>query len=375
MQESNQQQTEPTLLEYIWIDDAGDVRGKTMVYNKPFETVSDLPLWNYDELPYKERGLEVVIQLRPVALFRDPFRGGHHKLVLTEKLDLNFEPHFTNYRAKAAIIMENASEHEPQFGIEQEYFLLTRKEAIYEYIDRDGNKKAERKFLPYNWLAHGIPGNGDQFTGRSVGGKVSFGREIAEEHLAACLKAGIKIGGINNEGLPSQWEFQIGICDGIEVGDHIWVARYILHRITEPHNLIANMECKPYKNFDGNGLHTNYSTKSMREGKEGKKGIEFIREACVKLCEPEAHKRHLEVYGEGNEQRLNGGGGGCSSVTCSISKWEESTWAEKTKAASIRIPIETVNAQQGYLEDRRPGGYADPYQIISVLVETTLLDE
>ena len=299
MQESNQQQTEPTLLEYIWIDDANDLRGKTMVYNKPFKTAADLPLWNYDELPYKDRGLEVVIQLRPVALFNDPFRGGHHKLVLTEKLDLNFEPHFTNYRVKAAELLEKAAEHEPKFGIEQEYMLLTRNEAIYEYVDSDGNKKAERKFLPYKWLAHGNPGGYGQTYSRSVGGKVAFGREIAEEHLAACLKAGIKICGINCDGVASQWEFQIGVCDGIEVGDHIWMARYILHRITEPHNLIASLECKPYQNFYGNGLHTNYSTKVMREGADGKKGIEFIREACVKLSKSEAHERHLRCMERG----------------------------------------------------------------------------
>ena len=373
MEQNNQKskpskKQEPTLLEYIWIDDSNNLRGKTMVYRKPFKTAADLPVWNYDELAYKERGLEVVVMLRPVALFPDPFRGGHHKLVLTEKLDLSFNPHFTNHRAKAVEILEKAAKHEPMFGIEQEYFLLTRNQAIYEYTDKDGTKKAERQYLPYKWLGHGNPGGGGKFHSTSVGGEVAYGREVAEEHLAACLKAGLEIWGINSEGLASQWEYQIGICDGIEISDQIWIARYILHRITEPHNLIANMECKPYKNFYGNGLHTNFSTKAMREGADGKKGIEFIREACIKLSKPETHKRHLEVYGEGNLERLIGNNTWTAShETC--------TWAEHSKDVSLRIPVDTVNAEQGYFEDRRVGANADPYQVVTVLVQSILLDD
>lgn len=30
-----------------------------------------------------------------------------------------------------------------------------------------------------------------------------------------------------------QWEFQVGPCEGIEMGDQLWMARFILHRICE----------------------------------------------------------------------------------------------------------------------------------------------
>ena len=73
----------------------------------------------------------------------------------------------------------------------------------------------------------------------------AFGRQVAEEHLAACIKAGIKISGINAEVAPGQWEFQIGPAEGIEAGDHLWVARYLLERISEKHNVSISYDPNP----------------------------------------------------------------------------------------------------------------------------------
>jgi len=41
------------------------------------------------------------------------------------------------------------------------------------------------------------------------------------------------LAGINAEVGPSQWEFQIGIAQGIEAADHLWMARYIINRLGE----------------------------------------------------------------------------------------------------------------------------------------------
>jgi len=49
----------------------------------------------------------------------------------------------------------------------------------------------------------------------------------------ACLYAGVEISGINAEVMPSQWEFQVGPCTGIDMGDHLWMARFLLLRIGE----------------------------------------------------------------------------------------------------------------------------------------------
>jgi len=51
---------------------------------------------------------------------------------------------------------------------------------------------------------------------------------MTEAHLRLCLSAGLKIAGLNSEVAPGQWEFQVGIAEGMEAGDHLWIARYIL---------------------------------------------------------------------------------------------------------------------------------------------------
>jgi glutamine synthetase len=42
----------------------------------------------------------------------------------------------------------------------------------------------------------------------SVGANNAYGRAIVEEHLDACLEAGLNVEGINAEVATGQWEFQ-----------------------------------------------------------------------------------------------------------------------------------------------------------------------
>ena len=44
-----------------------------------------------------------------------------------------------------------------------------------------------------------------------------------------------------------QWEFQIGPCEGIGLGDDLWLARFLLHRTTEEFGVVASMDPKPMK--------------------------------------------------------------------------------------------------------------------------------
>ena len=48
-----------------------------------------------------------------------------------------------------------------------------------------------------------------------------------EAHYKACMYAGVKISGENAESMPSQWEFQVGPTEGIDMGDDLWVARFL----------------------------------------------------------------------------------------------------------------------------------------------------
>lgn len=60
-----------------------------------------------------------------------------------------------------------------------------------------------------------------------------YARDVVDAHYRACLYAGIKISGTNAEVMPAQWEYQVGPCLGISVGDELWMSRFLLHRIAE----------------------------------------------------------------------------------------------------------------------------------------------
>ena len=52
--------------------------------------------------------------------------------------------------------------------------------------------------------------------------------------------------------MPGQWEFQVGPAVGIDAGDQVWLARYILQRIAEDFSVTVSFEPKPIKG-DWNG--------------------------------------------------------------------------------------------------------------------------
>lgn len=152
---------------------------------------------------------------------------------------------------------------------------------------------------PLGWPSNGYPEpQGPYYC--SVGATTCFGRMINDALIKACLYAQIKISGTNSEVMPGQWEFQIGPCEGIEIGDMMWVARYILTRIAEDYQVAVSFAPKLFKDWNGAGCHTNYSTVEMREGQGG---MDYIYEIINRLGK--RHQLHLEVYGD-NSERLTG---------------------------------------------------------------------
>ena len=191
-----------------------------------------------------------------------------------------------------------------------------------------------------------------------MGGNACFGRTIADAHYRCCLFAGIQISGINAEVMPGQWEFQIGPCLGIDIGDQLWMARYLLHRCAEEYNLIVSFEPKLFNDWNGSGGHVNFSTETMRLG-TGK--MAYIEEIMGKF--KAKHRVHMFVYGEDNSKRLTG--------VHETSSFSEFSYGVGDRGASIRIPTQTrFDNGKGYIEDRRPASNLEPYVVCSIIADT-----
>ena len=335
------------LADYVWIGGNMELRSKVMVLTLKHSQeaiLKDFPEWNYDgSSTFQASGTDSEVIIKPNSIYKCPFRKGDNVIVFCDTYLPNGQPHQTNHRYWAKKIFDKKLELEPWYGLEQEYFLM----------DRATGK-------PYGEYEKPIV-QGQYYC--SVGSRNAFGRKIVDAHLEACLYAGLRISGINAEVAPGQWEFQIGPAVGIEAGDHLWMARYLLERITEDFGGEVYIEYhpKPLQGINGSGCHCNYSTNEMREGSEGREGIEFIYEAIKKL--EENHDNHMKVYGADNDKRMTG--------LHETSSYKKFSYGKANRSCSVRIGNKTVEDGRGYFEDRRPASNCDPYLVTSNIFETT----
>jgi len=352
------------ILEYIWLDGLGKLRSKyrTVYPELNYESGNVYIVaenWNYDgSSTYQASTEDSEIVLVPVAHYASPFfKTGHSFLVLCDTYRHyngdggnynHFCPTETNFRSAAVETFANRPELKPWFGIEQEYFMMTLK----------------KNDTPLAFASASEPEpQGDYYCG--VGSRTVTLRRLAEKHYEYCLEAGLKISGINAEVAPSQWEFQIGPCEGIVAGDQLWVARYILHKLSEEFGVCISFNPKPLANpWNGSGLHTNFSTIETRTSDSDGVGLKTIYKYIDRLSK--RHDEHIGVYGD-NSQRLNG--------TCETSDARTFSYAAGSRGASIRIPNSVLQSGCGYLEDRRPASDADPYRVTAAIFSTACLHD
>jgi glutamine synthetase len=332
-------------LEYIWLDGytpLANLRSKTKIIDgDPAKlTLEDLPVWGFDGSSTRQaEGKNSDCLLKPVALFPDATRKNGF-VVMTEVLQPNGQPHPTNTRATIP------DDPDTWFGFEQEYFFF-----------KDG--------APLGFPAGGFPEpQGPYYTGVGYKNVGSVARKLVEEHIDVCIAAGINIEGINAEVAKGQWEFQIFGKGSKTAADQMWVARYLLTRLCEAYEVDVEWHCKPIRgafnaplDWNGSGMHTNFSTKHLREV-GGKAYFERLMEAFNRHMD-----EHIAVYGPENHLRLTG-----LHETQSIDKF---TYGLSDRGASVRLPVNFIsNGYRGYLEDRRPNSAADPYLVAGRIIKT-----
>ncbi|MAP01578.1 MAG: glutamine synthetase [Flavobacteriales bacterium] len=325
-------------LEYIWLDGyypTQNMRSKTKLIDDFSGKLEDVPVWSFDGSSTRQaEGNSSDCLLKPVAIFNDPARIDGY-LIMTEVMNSDGSPHESNARATI-----DDDDNDFWFGFEQEYFIMDKE-----------------TMLPLGFPVGGYPGPQGLYY-CSVGGRNTHGRDFVEEHANLCLEAGINFEGINQEVASGQWEFQLFAKGARKAGDEIWVARYLLDRLTEDFGYYIEYHPKPIKgDWNGSGMHANFSNSLLRTC-----GSKEVYEKVCQAFEPVV-KDHIAVYGEYNDQRLTG-----LHETASINEF---SYGVSDRGASIRIPIITVeNGWKGWLEDRRPASNGDPYKIAARIIKT-----
>lgn len=336
-----------TVVEYIWLGANNEIRSKTRVlYDLISNDIEEIPVWNFDGSSTNQAaGNASELIIKPQKIFMDPFKkpkslsNSLFLIAVCDVYNIDGTHHKTNTRFLANQIFDKKLEEHPWFGIEQEYFLLD-----------EGDFK----------LLSNIQKQGPYYC--SNGSGKAYYRHIVEEHFYACMSAGIKICGMNAEVAPCQWEFQIGPLEGIKAADHLIAARWLLERVSEKYNMNVVWAPKPFKQLNGSGCHTNFSTEKMRQ--EG--GLEDIIIGIEKLRE--SHVQHMCVYGKNNNLRMTG-----QHETSSYSDFSFDLSKPVDRGASVRVGTDTIHNKCGYFEDRRPASNMDPYLVTSHIFRTICL--
>ena len=327
-------------LEYVWLDGykpEPNLRSKVKVIDVNEKgDLKEIPEWGFDGSSTKQaEGYSSDCYLKPIKLYVKSVISEYSTVyVLCEVMDNKGKVHEKNDRAKLG-----KEDEDFWVGFEQEYFI------------RSGHNK------PIIGFNNGgiIDPQGTYYCG--VGGQM-VGRSLTEQHLDMCLEYGIGIEGTNAEVALGQWEYQVFAKGKVQAADDLWMSRYFLYKIAEKQGYQIELHPKPLTTGDwnGSGLHTNFSNKRMRET-----GGEEYFNSIFKVFGSRA-KVHIENYGSDNHLRLTG-----KHETQSIDKF---SWGVSDRGASIRVPKSVGETWKGYLEDRRPASNANPYCILNVICES-----
>lgn len=262
------------IFEYLWIDTASKIRSKTYIFHYDFDTPLepsldtsfqslvpcsierfhvDAPSLHFLPLPSRSWNGEVILHPRYVC--KNPFKHERWYYVLCETGD---------NRTNVMELYRKYQEERIQVGFRQEFYILDKHKQ--RPLGFDENDYFIQKYKhSYRGINHP-----DQFEidypkqyCRTTSNYASWkGSEMMEEYVELCLNAGIYL--VENHGGMGigQWSYTIGMMEGVEACDQLWISRYLLEKMGNKYNLIIHWENEMNLNFFWDGqrqekqLHT-----------------------------------------------------------------------------------------------------------------------
>ena len=186
--------------EYVWVYD-------NRLYSKSrtleIRSLDEIEVENIKKWSYKFGDKEV--ELVPVNVFNCPFRGQNGIIVFCNNVN-------------------KSKKMDGPYTASQEYYIINT-----------------TSMLPYGFPSQIKPNLENEYR-CSIGMERVYGRKIADLHYKLCLSAGVKITEIMNSDRPSKWLFKVEAGSKNDLCVHLWMARYILHRVGESCNVIMDMD-------------------------------------------------------------------------------------------------------------------------------------